>query len=161
MPIEFDGSWDPSWGLTDAATLSGYQLNKDPIAFIATGGIYFGTTLLGANSVEFDLGHGRSELRDTTGGTTNMVTSRAATCKVVFRDIAKTPKATWENAGTKDRLLVSAGNAAGNACAFEGWAQAQSVGSNPINDTRYWDTMFRFFDDQDAATATKPRLCRF
>ena len=162
MPVEFDGMWDPSWGLSDAATLSGYQMDQDPIAFIATGGIYFNTTDLNCNSFEFDLGHSRGELRDTGGNITFNVNGRVASCKVVMRDIDKTPKATWENAGTKARMTMSAGNTAGDACAFEGWAQVREpIGSSPVNDTRYWDCTFRFFDDQDAASAIKPRICRF
>ena len=161
LPVEFDGVWATS-GYSDGASADGFQMDKDPIPFIATGGAYFGTTALNVNSFEFDLGHSRGELRDTGGGLTYHVNARQATCKVVFRDIEKTPKSTWESAGTKDRLLLSAGNSAGNACAFEGWAQVREpIGSSPVNDARYWDSMFRFFDDQDAASATPPRICRF
>lgn len=157
--VEFDGEWATSqW--SDGSTLGGYQADKSPIPFVA-GEIHFGTTKLNVNNFEFDLGHDRQELRDTSAGIRFFTRARAAQSKVVFRYTAKTPKTTWENAGTQARLLATIGNAAGSAVGVTHDAQVLSAADSDVNKTAYWDVMFRAYDDQDAADAVKPRIFRF
>jgi len=157
--VEFDSD---GFTVTDAQSLDGSQVNKGPVVFVTSGAMYFGTTALGVNNFEFDAAHGRQEMRDTNAGLRFDIRSREAKCKVVFRDTIKTPKTTWEDAGTQDHLLVFAGNSAGDCVGVAGNAQIESAGSANQNDTRYWDVSYRFVDDQtDAASPSKPKIVRF
>ena len=159
--VEFDGEWDPDTQWSDAAQMGGYQEAIKPVPFIA-GSCHFGTNELYVNQAEFDLGHDRQELRDTNGGLRFQTRARNATCKVVFRYTGKTPKTTWEADGTEQRLLATVGNSAGAAVGCEGYAQIGDPASeSDVNQTTYWDATFKFFDDQDGANATKPRIFRF
>lgn len=159
LDVEFDSD---GFSVTDAQALDGSQVNKGPVVFVTTGAAYFGTTALGVNNFEFDLGHGRQEMRDTNAGLRFDIRSREGKCKVVFRDTVKTPKTSWEDAATQDHLLMFAGNSAGDCVGVAGNAQIESAGSANQNDTRYWDASYRFVDDQtDAATPSKPKLMRF
>lgn len=157
--VEFDGEFAVAqW--SDGAAIGGYQADKSPVAFVA-GAIHFGTTQLHVNSFEFDLGHDRQEIRDTSAGIRFFTRARAAMTKVVFRYTAKTPKTTWEKDGAQARLLATIGNSAGNAVGVTHDAQVITAAESDVNKTTYWDTTFRAYDDQDAADAVKPRIFRF
>jgi hypothetical protein len=159
-----EAEWDAAgFTFTDGNTIDGSQLSKCSIVFKTTGNMYYGSTELGVNSFEFDLGHGRQELRDTSAGQHFDIRTRAATAGLVFRDIALTPKETWEISGTQDNLLVGFGNTAGDAGAVVGNAQIQALPHTNNNDTRYWDSTYQFVDDQTTSSATplKPLVIRF
>lgn len=158
--FDFNGEWAPAQ-TSDGAALGGYQLDKDPVPFISTANCDFGGNALSVNALEFDTGSTSQDIKDTEAGVRYFIRERSANCKVVFRDQAKTPKTTWENAGTKGRLLVCAGAAAGSLVGVEGWAQiGDPIAQSEVNMTAYWDAGFRFFDDQDSNDATKPRIIR-
>lgn len=160
MMFDFNGEWSPSQ-TQDGASLGGYQMNKDPIPFINTANCDFGGTSLAVNALEFDTGSASTDIKDTDAGVRYFIRERKATCKTVFRYQNKTPKTTWENSGTKARLLACAGSGAGDMIGFEGWAQiGDPISATEVNQTGYWDANFNFFDDQDANDATKPRIIR-
>jgi hypothetical protein len=142
----------------DASLPSSYSCVK----FTNTAGCYFGSTELYVNSFEFDMAHGRQELRDTNAGLRFDIRSREAQAGVVFRDTGKTPKTSWENSSTLAELLLSAGNSAGSCFAVAGQAQLVEAPHTNNNDTRYWDATFRYRDEHDSKTRSrKPLFMRF
>lgn len=156
---EFDAG---AYTYQDAVSLDASQTTKKAIPFTSTGGCHWGSNVLAVNSFEFDLAHGRQELRDTSANLRYDVRERAATCSVTLRDTTKAVKDDWEANKTQAHLIIACGNSAGACVAVAGNAQVQSAGANNINDTRYWDATFAFVDDQtDAATPQKPLLVRF
>lgn len=156
---EFDGE---AWDIQDSYTIDGQQSTKVAIPYVA-GRAYFGTTAIGLNSFEFNLGHGRQQIRDTLASQRQFITTRDATLKCVFRNTGVTPKETWEANGTKDWLFVQVGNAAGACVVFAGYAQIQDPAD--MTDTegfQYWDAGFAFRDDQtDFDDPHKPLIIRF
>lgn len=159
---EFDGD---GFSYSDGVSMDASQLNKCSPLFIEPdnkANCHFGTTELGVNSFEFDVQHGRQELRDTSAGLRFDVRSRAASCKVVFRDQVKTPKTSWEDGATEDHLIIACGSTSGDCVAIAGNSQVKTLASTGVNDTQYWDAEFTFVDPQtDAATPKKPKLLRF
>lgn len=159
--VEFDGEWDTTQ-MTDAASLSGYQANIDPIPFVNTAGMYFNSTDLSCNMAEFDLGHSRDAIRDTEAGQRFFTRERDSVIAVKFRDQVKTPKTTWEKEGTKAFMVAAFGNEAGGCVGAGGQAQVkETIGLDEENGTGYYDAQFRLYDDHDAATATRPQVFRF
>ena len=160
--IEAEGD-SGSYTLSDAQSLDGSQDGSaDAVVYTTSAASLFGSTDICLNSFEFDLGHGRQELRDTCAGLRFDVRSRDSVMKIVFRDKDAVPKNTWESSGTQAEAAVFAGNTAGDCIGIVGNSQFKSVNNTNLNDTRYWDGELRFCDDQtDAATAKKPKLLRF
>jgi len=108
------------------------------------------------------LGHGRQEIRDAcSNGVRYFVRERASTLQVVFRDKDSVPLETWQKTGTKARLLLQIGNAAGAVVVIEGWATVgDPIGLADVGSTQYWDATFQFFDDQTSTTPTTARIAR-
>jgi len=159
---QFAVDWDgETWLVTDQVDLDGTHLAKNPIG-VTVASAYFGTVELCLNSFSFDLGHGRQEIRDAcSNGVRYFVRERASTLQVVFRDKDSVPLETWQKTGTKARLLLQIGNAAGAVVVIEGWATVgDPIGMADVGSTQYWDATFQFFDDQTSTTPTTARIAR-
>lgn len=158
LSLSFEAS---DWTLTDDVDLDGIQTAKKTLPFVV-GEVFFGTTELCANSINFDLAQGFSTLRDSCAGQLKFVTARAASLGIVFRNKDAAPKNTWEAQGTSAQLFAYVGNAANNAVGIAGNAQIQDPSEmTDVEGHEHYDATFGFRDDQSAESANKPVLFRF
>ena len=136
-----------------------------PIKFVQ-GRAFFGTTELDVSNVDFNYNIERSVVRDTgdadTASQTVIVTGRAASAGVSFRNKAKTFKDTTEANGTQSRLLLQFGAEAGNAIAIIGNAQPSDPATYGDNEgISTYDATFAFVDDEVATSYNKAFFYRF
>lgn len=168
LSVEFDAAYIDSsgnmngWDLQDAFTaFDGSHPTKLPFVFRRCSAKHFGSATMTMRQVEFDLGHGRSEHRYCDQHHFS-ITSRAASAAVNFKDVAVTPKESWEANATQGELLLGIGNSAGDAILISGNAVATETGMENSNEFSDWSATFQFVDDQtDSATPKKPKLTRF
>jgi hypothetical protein len=161
MDIEGDAE---DYSSADGVELDGsLAAAYDCIKFTNTAGCFFGTDELPVSSFEFDMAHTRKQMRDTKAGLRHDIRGRESSCKVTFRDTGKVVKTTWESDdSTLRQLLICAGSTPGECVAIAGQAQVESSAGTNQEDTRYWDTTFKFRDNHKSKTkAHKPLIMRF
>lgn len=136
-----------------------------PVKFVQ-GRAFFGTTELDCSSVDFAYNVERSVVRDTgdadTASQTVIVTGRAPTAGVSFRNKNRTFKVTTEANGTQSRLLLQFGNEAGACLAIIGNAQPADPATYGDNEgISTYDASFAFVDDEVQTTYNKAFFYRF
>lgn len=160
------------FALTDSFSISGNiplaSKNVTPAAPVkfVQGRAYFGTTELDCSNVDFNYNIERSVVRDTgdsdTASQTVIVTGRAPSAGVSFRNKSKTFKDTTEANGTQSRLLLQFGAEAGACIAIIGNAQPSDPATYGDNEgVSTYDATFGFVDDEVQTSYNKAFFYRF
>ena len=160
------------FALTDSFSVSGNiplasknSTPPAPVKFVQ-GRAYFGTTELDCSNVDFNYNIERSVVRDTgdsdTASQTVIVTGRAPSAGVSFRNKSKTFKDTTEANGTQSRLLLQFGAEAGACIAIIGNAQPSDPATYGDNEgISTYDATFAFVDDEVETSYNKAFFYRF
>lgn len=160
LMLEWQGS---GWTLTSGETLPGTVPDKAPIVYKAAAACEMGGTEIDLSAWEWDAGHDIQMTEAIKSGVLPRVRGRRSTLAATWRMEDLTPKNTWEPNVTEQHVMVSVGNAAGDCICISGnVAPAQNIAPTAeVGATRFWDTTFGFYDNQDSSTAKKPILSRY